>query len=128
MALTISMDGTLSLQLTDEARPTPVPVKFNLTYTKKMMYDFVNTTTVSHVAVPQGGVTAPRFILVFVREGEIELSWDSGGANPTVIQANPIQSPPDVPVMFLGPRHQPDAGQLYLTSAGVARGSIWIFE
>jgi len=128
MALTIAMDGTLSIQLTDEARPTPIPVKFNLTYTKKVMYDFVNTTTVSHVAVPQGGVLHPRFILVFVREGEIELSWDAGGANPTVIQANPVQSPPDVPVFMLA-RYQPDdVGQLYLTSAGVARGAIWLFE
>lgn len=127
MALTIAMDGTLSIQLTDEARPTPVPVKFNLTYTRKVMWDFSNVTDVTNFAVPQGSMTAARFILVFVREGEIELSWNSGGANPTIIKANPVQSPPDVPVMMLA-RHDPEASQLYISSVGVARGAIWLFQ
>lgn len=127
MALSIAFNGSLLLQLTEDARPQAVPVNFALTYTKKVMYDFTNNLGVSHVAVPQGVVNAPTFILVFVKEGEIELSWDSMGANPTSIKANPTQTPPDVPVMMLA-RYQPGAGQLYLTSTGVARGAIWLFQ
>jgi len=126
MALSISFDGTLLLQLTEEARPTPVPVKYQLTYTKKVMWDFSNTTTVTNLAVPQAGVVHPRFILVFIREGEIDLSWESDGDGATTVGANPQGG--DVPVMILF-RQPPDAStQLYLSSTGVARGAIWLFE
>lgn len=127
MALSIALDGNLLLQLTEESRPVPIPVKFNLTYNEKVMYDFAFTGTVTNQAVPQGSVTNPRFILVWVREGAISLSWTSGGAGPTEIAANPTPPPGDPPIMLLM-RHAPGAGQLYITTTAPARGAVWLFE
>lgn len=127
MSLSIAFAGTLNIQLSEEARPTPVPVNFNLSYTEKVMYDFSFPGSVTHQAVPQGSVTAPRFMLVWVREGAIDLSWSSTGDAPTSIAANPTPPPADTPVLLLM-RHAPGASQLYVTTTSAARGAIWIFE
>lgn len=127
MSLSIKLTGTLNIQLTDEAQPFPVPVNYAMQYSEKVLYDFLNNGTVTHVAVPQGSVTNPSLIIVWVREGSIDLSWDPGGANPTTITANPVPTTVNTPLMILS-GYMPAARQLYLTSTGVARGAIWLFE
>lgn len=127
MALSIALDGNVLIQLTDESRPVPVPVKFNLTYNEKVMYDFAFSGTVTNQAVPQGSVTNPRMILVWVREGSVALSWDASGTFPTTIGANPTPPPADAPLLILM-RYAPSAGQLYLTTTAPARGAVWLFE
>lgn len=127
MALTLVLDGNINLQLTDEARPIPVPLRFNLSYTQKVLYDFDFSGAAANVAVPQGSLTAPKAILVFVREGSLSLSWSATGEGPTVLTANPSPPPADVPTLLLF-RFQPGAGQLYTTVAAAARGSIWLFS
>lgn len=127
MALTLTLDGNLLIQLTEDARPIAVPLKFSGTYTEKVLYDFNFASSQSHVAAPQGSVTAPRFIVVWVQEGTVEFSWDSAGANPTIIGANPTPPPAESPLMVIM-RYAPGAGQLYLTCSGPARGRLWIFE
>lgn len=127
MSLSIALDGNLSIQLTDEARPTPLPMKFNLSYTRKNMHDFVFSGVVTNQAVPQGTVTNPTIVLVWVREGGISLSWNSGGLGPTEMAANPTPPPGDPPMMMLM-RFAPGPGQLYVTTTGPARGAIWVFQ
>lgn len=127
MALTIALDGNLTIQLSPEARPAAVPLKFALSYTKKAMHDFVHTGAVSNVAVGQGSVTAPKFVLIWVREGSVNFSWNVAGDAPTTISANPNPPPGDVPV-FLLMRYDPAASQLYMTTTGAAAGSVWVFS
>lgn len=127
MALSIALDGNVLIQLTDESRPVPVPAKFNLTYNEKVMYDFAFTGTVTNQAVPQGSVSNPRIMLIWVREGSVSFSWDSGGGGATVIAANPTPPPADTPLWILM-RHAPGAGQLYMTTTAPARGAVWLFE
>lgn len=126
MSLSLRLDGNIFIQLTDEAQPFPVPLKVVLSYMEKIIYDFSHTTTQTNAVIPQGSITAPKFVLVFVREGTINLSWDSAGAGSTSFTADP-QTPANVPVMFLY-RGTATAAQLYLSSTGVARGAIWLFE
>lgn len=127
MALSIAFDGNLTIQLSPEARPMPVPVKFALTYTRKAMHDFVHAGAVSNVAVGQGSVTAPKFVLIWVREGSVDFSWASNGAAPTTISANPDPPPDDAPVLVMM-RWNPGASQLYMTTAGPATGAVWVFS
>lgn len=127
MALSISLDGNLSVQLTPEARPQPIPVKFALSYTKKGMFDFVLPANSANVPVGPGGVAAPKFVLIWVREGSVDFSWDSGGDAPTTVTANPNPPPADVPVMLLM-RYEPSAGTLYMTSLLGARCEVWLFS
>lgn len=127
MALSFSLSGTLNIQLTDEARPTPIPLTFSTTYSEKAIHDFHYTGAVTNQAIPQGTVTAPRLILVWVREGSITLSWAADGAGGTAIQANPTPPPTESPLMVLT-GYSPSARQLYITTSGAARGSIWLFE
>lgn len=127
MSLSIALDGNILLQLTEEARAVSVPVKFNLTYNEKVLYDFAFSGAVTNQAIPQGSVTNPRFILVWVREGAISLSWASDGSAPTAISANPTPPPTDPPLMMLM-RYAPGAGQLYITTTAPARGAVWVLE
>lgn len=127
MSLSIALDGTVSIQLTPEARPTPIPIKFVRNYNEKIMYDFALSGAVTNQAIPQGSVTNPHTVLVWVREGSIELSWDSGGDGATEISANPSPPPEDAPLMILM-RYAPGAGQLYITTTAAARGAVWLFE
>ena len=126
MSLTLRMDGNITIQLTDEGAPLPIPLKVAMTYTEKVIYDFSYTAPQTDTAIPQGSVTAPKFVLVFVRQGSISLSWDSGGVGGTTFTAND-QVPSDVPLMFMY-RGAGSAAQLYLTSTGVVRGQIWLLE
>lgn len=127
MSLTIALDGNVLLQLTEEARPVAIPLKFNLTYREKVLYDFNFPGAVTNQAVPQGSVTNPRILLVWVREGSVSFSWDIGGAAPTVIAANASPPPADTPLLVMM-RHAPGAGQLYMTTTAPARGAVWLLE
>ena len=127
MASTIKLTGNLLVQLAEGAVPSPVPLGFEMSYTEKVISDFSYTTTQTNVAVPSGSVTNPRFVLVFLYEGSVSLSWDVGGAAPTVISANPTPPPTDRPVLMLF-RYNAPASTLYMSSTGTVRGSIWLFE
>jgi hypothetical protein len=127
MSLSIALDGNLLLQLTPESRPQSIPVKFATSYTKKVMYDFTFLTSQSHVAAPQGSVTSPKIVIIWIDEGTVDFSWDSMGANPTSVSANPTPPPEDTPVWILM-RYAPGAGQLYLSCTGPAKGRLWLFE
>ena len=76
---------------------------------------------------PVRAVMTPRERLVWVREGSITLSWAADGAGGTAIQANPTPPPTESPLMVLT-GYSPSARQLYITTSGAARGSIWLFE
>jgi hypothetical protein len=127
MASTIKLTGNLLIQLAEGAVPAPVPVGFEMSYTEKVIYDFSYVSSQTNVAVPQGSIGNPRFVLVFLYSGSISLSWDAGGAAPTVITANPTPPPSDRPLMMLF-RYNAPTSQLYLSSPAAARGAIWIFE
>jgi hypothetical protein len=127
MSLSITLDGNLNIQLTEESRPMPVPMRFGLNYTRKNMNDFVYLGAVTNQVVPQGTVTNPTLVLVWVREGAISLAWNVGGQGPTDIAANPTPPPTDPPQMMLT-RYAPGPGQLYITTTGPARGAIWVFQ
>lgn len=127
MASTIKLTGNLLVQLTEGSAPAPVPVGFEMSYTEKVIYDFSYLTAQTNVEVPSGSVTNPRFMLVFLYEGSVSLSWDSAGAAPTVITANPTPPPNDRPLLMMF-RYSAPASQLYLSSPGAARGAIWLFE
>ena len=127
MASTIKLTGNLLIQLAEGASPSPVPVGFEMSYTEKVIFDFSYLTAQTNLAVPQGSISNPRFVLVFLYQGSINLSWDAGGAAPTVISANPTPPPADRPLMMLF-RYNAPASALYLTSFAAARGAIWIFE
>lgn len=124
---TISFTGTINLQLTDESRPAPIPLAASLTYTEKTLVDFSYAATQTNVALAQGTVTAPKWILVQVTEGAVSLSWLSDGTGPTVVKANAAPPPTD-PGTLLLMTYSPGAGQLYLSCTGPARGRIWLFE
>lgn len=127
MALTIALDGNISIQLTDDARPTPVPVRFSLNYTRKAMFDYVLPALTSDMAVGPGSVTAPKFVLIWVKSGSVDFSWDSGGAAPTTISANPNPPPSDVPVMVMM-RFEATTSTLYMSSTEGAVCSVWLFS
>lgn len=127
MALSISLDGNLLIQLSPEARPTPVPLKFALQYTRKAMFDYVLPASTANLAVGPGSVTAPKFVLIWVREGSVDFSWASNGASPTTITANPNPPPGDVPVFFLM-RYDPTVETLYMTSDDGAVCSVWLLS
>ena len=127
MASTIKLTGNLLVQLTEGSAPAPIPVGFEMSYTEKVIYDFSYLSAQTNVPVPAGSVTNPRFLLVFLYEGAISLSWDSGGAAPTELAANPTPPPNDRPLLMLF-RYGAPASALYLSTAGAARGAIWIFE
>lgn len=127
MALSFALDGNLLIQLTPEARPQPIPVKWSLSYTRKAMFDFVLGANTSNQAVGPGSVTSPKFVLVWVREGSVDFSWASNGAAPITIAANPDPPPGDVPVWFLM-RHEPDPATLYMTSVDGAKVDVWLLS
>jgi len=127
MALSFALDGNILIQLTPEARPQPIPVKFALTYTKKAMFDFVLPANTTNQAVGPGSVTSPKFVLVWVREGSVDLSWAADGAGGLTVSANPDPPPADVPVIVLM-RHEPDAATLYMTSTAGARVDVWLLS
>lgn len=127
MASTIKLTGNFLVQLTEGSAPAPVPVGFEMSYTEKVIYDFNYLTSQSNLTVPAGSVTNPRFVLVFLYSGTISLSWDSAGAAPTVISANPTPPPTDRPLLMLF-RYNAPASALYLSTTGAARGAIWLFE
>lgn len=127
MALSFALDGNLLIQLTPEARPQPIPVKFALSYTKKAMFDFVLPPNTSNLAAGPGSVTAPKFVLIWVREGSVDFSWASNGAGAITISANPDPPPADVPVVILM-RHEPDAATLYMSCTDAARCDVWLLS
>lgn len=125
---TISLTGTLNVQLTNEARPQPVPIAFSTQYSKKALVDFDFTVAQSNTPISQPGtVDAPRLIFVQVIEGEVNLSWSPSGDSPTTIRANP-SPPPNEPPMMLLYSYAPESGQIFLSTPGPARGRIWLFE
>jgi hypothetical protein len=127
MASTIKLTGNLLIQLAEGAAPSPVPVGFEMSYTEKVIFDFSYASAQTNVTVPQGSITNPRFVLVFLYAGSVSLSWDSAGAAPTVMSANPTPPPTDRPLMMLF-RYNAPTSQLYLSSPAAARGAIWVFE
>lgn len=127
MSLSINLDGTLSIQLTEESRPSLVPVRFTRNYTKKAMHTFAHTSPLTNSAVGQGAVTAPKLVLIWVRAGTVSFSWANDGAAPTVIKASDTPPPGDPPVMILM-RDDPGAGQLYMTTTGPVEGDVWVFS
>jgi len=127
MPLSISLDGNLLIQLSPEARPTPVPLKFALQYTRKAMFDYVLAPNTANLAVGPGSVTAPKFVLIWVREGTVSFSWASNGAGAMDVSANPNPPPGDVPVVFLM-RFEPGASTLYMTSTAGAVCSVWLLS
>lgn len=122
----MKLTGNLLLQLTEDALPSTVPVGFETTYTEYSMHNFAYTTAQTNIVVPQGSVTAPRIVLVFLREGAITLSWASDGAGGMLLTANTLTGTNDKPVIVLY-RYAAPVSQLYLSCAA-AKGSIWVFE
>jgi hypothetical protein len=127
MSSTIKLTGNLLVQLAEGAQPAPVPINFDLSYTEKVIYGFNYNTPVTNQLVPAGSITNPRFVLVFLYEGSINLAWNAAGDGATVLSANPTPPPSDRPVLMLF-RYNAPASSLYITVPTSARGEIWLFE
>ncbi len=119
--------GNLNLQLSDGARPQPVPLSFEITYTKKLLHDFSFAAAQTNLAVPQGTVTSPRVIYVEVTSGEVSISRVIAGTAPTTLIAN-ATPPPDMKPFLLQFSYEGIPEQLYITTPGAASGKIWLFE
>lgn len=122
----ISFSGNLVVQLTDDAKPTSVPLNFTTQYTEKSMYDF-SYGVVTNQALPQGSITNPRIIMVQILSGSASLSWSGSGTAPTVMTANSTPPPSD-PAMQLFYTYAAGANTLYITTAAPCTGRVWFFE
>lgn len=125
MSHSIKLVGNLLIQLATGATPTPVPVGVDTVYNEKLIYEFNYTASQTNTPVPAGSVTNPRWVIVFVDEGTISLSWDSSGDAPTVLTASSISANKPVMILF---RDTAPAGSLYITTTAPARGQIWLLE
>lgn len=127
MTTGIALAGTLSLQPTDNARPTPIPLAFSLIYSQSSMLELSYGGAQTNVLIPRGTITAPKMIYVEVDTGEFRLTYDAAGTFPWVIAANPAPGAVD-PAIALVSSFNLTAGGLYLTTPGPATGKIWMFS
>lgn len=128
MTTQVQLTGTLNLQLTDEARPAPIPLSFGFNFSEYSLHQFNHTSVVTNQAVNQGTVANPRGVLIQVLEGSVDFSWDIAGAGAWRVSANPTPPPTDVPFMLYFTHNAP-VKQLYLTVVTApARGRVWVFE
>ncbi len=124
MSLTLDFAATLTLKLNEDMRPAPLPIAFSLTYTKNAMHDGSTTGAVTNQAIPQGSVTAPKFVLVQVLSGTVSFSWDSAGAGVEVLTAGET----GVPATKIMARSNATAAQLYITTTGPASYRVWMYQ
>lgn len=124
---TVALTGNLTVGLTEDARPAPVPINISMTYSKKQMYDFSHSGAVTNSTIPQGTVTAPRFAFVQVTSGSAAFSWASDGAGGLTLTANATPPPADVPSLLMF-TFSTASRQLYITTTGAATGRVWLFE
>lgn len=124
----ITITSNLMIQLTNEAKPSPIPRNLDITYTEKSINDYNVVGAVANQACSMGTVTAPRFVLIEVTLGVVEFSWDALGAAPTTLSANPTPQTNDPPAQFILFTFAAVTGQLYYTTAGPAQFKVWLFE
>ena len=124
----ITSVSNLTVQLTNESKPSPIPRTIDLTYTEKAMTDYAVVAPVANQACSMGTVSAPRFVLIEVTLGVVEFSWDSLGAAPTTLSANPTPQPNDPPATLIMFTFAAVAAQLYFTTTGPAQFKVWVFE
>lgn len=125
MSLTVELSASLTLKLSNGMRPAPLPINFSLTYTKNVMHEASVTGAVTNQAVPQGACTAPKFVLIQVKSGTVDFSWDSAGAGEETLTANDDEDKPTTK-MFM--RSNATAAQLYITTTGPASYLVWMFQ
>lgn len=119
--------GQVQIQLSAGAAPAARPINFSMEYGKSNLHDFNYNAAQATEEVPRGEISNVRLAMVWVESGSIELSWDSGGDNPTVITAN-ASPPPTEPGLMLFARYGVNSGVLHITTQGPAKGSIYLFE
>lgn len=128
MTSQVQLSGNLNIQLTDEARPMPIPLSFLINHNEYQLSQFNHTSVVTNQAVNQGTVQNPRIIVIQVLEGSVDFSFDSAGAGAWRLTANGTPPPSDTPLLMYFTHNAP-AKQLYMTTVTTpARGRIWFFE
>lgn len=131
MSQTITLTGNLLVQLTANAKPQPVPINQSISYTEKAVLDFSFASAQTNLEIPQGTISAPRFVYVEVESGTFQLSWVTPNGTGTWDVAAPLV-PPSTGTAPLGQlfffTFNAPTKQLYLTTPGAATGKIWLFE
>ena len=93
----ITLTGNLFIQLAGESKPAPLPLNLELDYTEKSVVDYVWPANQTNLALSQGTVAAPRFIVVEVTEGSLLLSTSAAGTGAMQFNANPTPQAGDSP-------------------------------
>jgi hypothetical protein len=124
----ITLTGNLFIQLAGESKPAPLPLNLELDYTEKSVVDYVWPSNQTNLALSQGTVTAPRFIVVEVTEGNLLLSTSAAGTGAMQFNANPTPQAGDSPARGIMFTYNASAAQYYATTSGPTRAKIWFFE
>lgn len=128
MAQKITLSGNLFIQMAGEAKPSPIPLLTELDYTEKSVNDYSWPSAQTNVALNQGTVTAPRFIVMEVTEGDVSISTSAVGAGAVKLSANPTPQPGDSPARLIFFTFAAATAQFYITTSGPAKAKIWFFE
>jgi hypothetical protein len=87
----ITLTGNLFIQLAGESKPAPLPLNLELDYTEKSLVDYVWPANQTNLALSQGTVAAPRFIVVEVTEGNLAPRRARRGQGPCSSTRTPPQ-------------------------------------
>lgn len=128
MAKKITLAGNLFIQLADEVKPQPIPLALDISYTEKSLVDYSWSTDQTNKALAQGTVTAPRFILIEVVEGQLSLSTSAAGTGGVLYAANPTPAAGDPPARGIMFTFDPATATFYATTVGPTRAKVWFFE
>ena len=124
----ITLTGNLFLQLAGEAKPAPLPLTMEMDYTEKSVVDYSWPAAQTNLALSQGTVGAPGFILIEVTEGAVSLSTSNAGTGGVLYSANPTPQAGDPPARGIFFTFAPATAQFYATTTVPTRARIWFFE
>jgi hypothetical protein len=117
-------------QLTVDSKDQPVPLSFLTQYSQKAMIDLAFPAAQVNYPINAGTLDKPAVILVVCEEGEFNIAFDVAGVPGTgqlKLNANTIPAPTYLP-FHLYFTNDPTVNKLYISTPGVARGRVWIFQ
>lgn len=124
----LKVTGTVSLSLTDRAVPGPAPLDFVLNYSQKAVLEYDFPTAQTDLAVSDGSITAPKAVFVELREGVIDLKWDTDNGSVSTRLSMSADPAPTERAKLLLFTPVGTARTLYISSVAGFKADIWLFQ
>lgn len=124
----LKVTGTLAITLNDRAVPGPMQLDLTLNYSQKAVLEYDFATAQTDLAVSDGSITAPKAIFVELREGTIDLKWDTNVSSvPTRLSMDADPLPTErAKILLFTPVGT--ARTLYLSSVAGFKADVWLLQ